>query len=295
MLSILIPVYNFDVRELVYELVKQSENEKNIFEIILIDDKSNNDYKLINRELSENKNVIYIELEKNIGRSKIRNLLAEKAKFNYLIFMDCDSEVVDEKYIKNYIPFCENEILVYGGRVYKNNAPSDNKLYLRWLYGIKREVVASNTRALNPNKSFMTNNFLISKKLFNKIKFDEKITTYGHEDTIFGYELKKRNIKIIHIDNPLIHIGLEDNEHFLRKTKQGIENLKYLSKKFENEDNFFDDIKILKYYKIIKKLRLSFIINIFYSIFKTKIIKNLKSNNPNLQLFDLYKLVLMLS
>ena len=291
MLSILIPVYNFDVRELVYELVKQSENEKNIFEIILIDDKSNNDYKLINRELSENKNVIYIELEKNIGRSKIRNLLAEKAKFNYLIFMDCDSEVVDEKYIKNYIPFCENEILVYGGRVYKNNAPSDNKLYLRWLYGIKREVVASNTRALNPNKSFMTNNFLISKKLFNKIKFDEKITTYGHEDTIFGYELKKRNIKIIHIDNPLIHIGLEDNEHFLRKTKQGIENLKYLSKKFENEDNFFDDIKILKYYKIIKKLRLSFIINIF----KTKIIKNLKSNNPNLQLFDLYKLVLMLS
>lgn len=290
MLSILIPVYNFDVRTLTYDLHNQAENLKIEYEIILLDDKSSADFKSKNQELKKLSNLTYIELPVNVGRSKIRNLLAGKSKFNNLIFMDCDSETENQNYIKNYLPYCKPNTLVYGGRTYKKKPPEDKALYLRWLYGQKREVVNAEIRSQNPNKSFMTNNFLISKQLFEQIKFDETITTYGHEDTIFGYELKKRGVKITHINNPLIHIGLETNEHFLRKTKQGIENLKYLSKKFESEADFFDDVKILKYYKIVKKFRLKFLVKFFFNTFSKLIYRNLKGKNPNLKLFDFYKL-----
>ncbi len=294
MISILIPVYNFDVRKLVYEINKQAKNKKIDFEIILIDDKSKKIFVEKNRELKNLESVIYIELQKNIGRSKIRNLLAEKSKFEYLIFMDCDSEIENDNFIKNYLKFCKNEIIIYGGLNYKKKPPIDKKKYFRWFYGIKREVISSEIRKQNSNKSFKTSNFLIHKNIFNKIKFDEKIKTYGHEDTIFGFELKKQNIKIIHIDNPLIHIGLEDNEIFLEKTKEAIENLKYISNKFSNENELFNDIKILKYYKIIKKLKIKFFIILIFLIFKNLIIKNLKSQKPNLKLFDFYKMYFIL-
>jgi hypothetical protein len=294
MLSILIPVYNFDVRNLVYKLNSQAQKAKICFEIILIDDKSTKKFRLINTELRSLKNIIYFELQINVGRSKIRNLLVEKAKFEYLIFMDCDSDVSDNNYIVNYLNYCKGEVLVYGGRTYEKKPPNDKNKYFRWLYGVKREVVSAEIRKLNANNSFMTNNFLINKNLFNKIKFDEKITTYGHEDTIFGFELKKRNIFIRHINNPLIHIGLEDSEIFLKKTKQGIDNLKYLANKFKYENELFEDIKILKYCRIVKKLKLKFLIIIAYNIFKHLIIKNLNGRKPNLKLFDLYKLASIL-
>ena len=38
---------------------------------------------------------------------------------------------------------------------------------------------------------------MIPKSIFSNIKFDEKISTYGHEDTLFGELLKKSQIKII--------------------------------------------------------------------------------------------------
>ncbi|MBK9012976.1 MAG: hypothetical protein IPM82_02230 [Saprospiraceae bacterium] len=66
----------------------------------------------------------------------------------------------------------------------------------------------------------MTNNFLIPRQLFLEIQFDETLRQYGHEDTLFGMELARRQVPIVHIDNPLEHIGLEPVDVFLRKTEQ---------------------------------------------------------------------------
>jgi glycosyltransferase involved in cell wall biosynthesis len=47
-ISVCIPVYNFDVRELVFSLSKEIENHKLNAEIILIDDASSKDFITIN-------------------------------------------------------------------------------------------------------------------------------------------------------------------------------------------------------------------------------------------------------
>lgn len=295
MLSILIPIYNFDVTELVLSLQKQAIECNIDFEIILMDDASKKKFCDINSKLQNANNIIYIQLTENIGRSKIRNKLAETAKFEYLIFMDCDSEITCTNFIKNYLVYCNSKILVYGGRTYQNDAPADKNLYLRWIYGIKREVKSSEIRKKNPNKSFMTNNFLISKSIFNEIKFNENIRNYGHEDTLFGYELKKKKISIIHIDNPLKHIGLENNSEFLAKTEQGIKNLKLILQLFPIENELEEDIALIKYYHKIKKIHIAWLIKLTYNITKKFIICNLNSKRANLLLFDLFKLYLMLT
>ena len=287
MLSILIPIYNFDVRNFVKELHSQAENESIIFEIILADDASDTNYRELNKELQSLSNTEYIQLNSNIGRSAIRNFLFEKSNCEYLLFADCDSKISNKDFIKKYIEHCKGKVVICGGRTYEEKKPFCSKEFLRWYYGKKRESKTADERNKFPNRSFMTNNYVISKSIHNAVKFDEKISQYGHEDTLFGIELKRKGINIKHINNSLIHIGLEKNTDFISKTKKGIDNLSYLINNY-NYTELYEDIKLLRTYK--KSLSLSFFIILFFNIIKKIIELNLKSRYPLIKLFDFYKL-----
>ncbi|NOZ36138.1 MAG: glycosyltransferase [Chlorobi bacterium] len=287
MLSILIPIYNYDVREFVSQLHNQTMQENIDFEIIIADDASENKYRKKNSELTGLKQVEYIQLEKNIGRSKIRNLLAEKAKYENLLFADCDMLIKNNNFIKSYINIQNSYSVICGGICYQKQEPKDKQLLLRWCYGIKREKKSAKNRSLNPYSSFMSGNFFIRENIFRQIQFNENISKYGHEDTLFGIELQRKNITIAHIDNPLIHNGLEDNNTFINKTKTGIENLIYISKNY-NYPELYKKIKLLR---ISKKLFfLKPLIILTFIISENLILKNLKSKHPILFLFDFYKL-----
>ena len=81
MISILIPTYNYIVYPLVESLTRQAEELGTPCEIIVADDASTNEEcKQANLRIGELPHCTFIELEKNIGRASIRNLLAEKAK-----------------------------------------------------------------------------------------------------------------------------------------------------------------------------------------------------------------------
>jgi hypothetical protein len=286
MLSILIPVYNFDVAKLVNSLNYQAENAKIKYEIILADDCSENKYK--NKELEKLKNALYIELSENYGRSKIRNYLANLAKYDNLIFLDCDMKIISTNFIDKYIKNSDNDV-VCGGHIYNKVKPTKDYLF-HWTYGTKVESKPSHERNINSNNNFQTGNFFIKKRILNAIKFNEQIKEYGHEDTLFGYELKKRSIKISHINNPTEHLGLEKTEVFISKTKKGIENLYRLSKIFQHEKQIFDDIRLLKYFFKLKKMYFCWLLKLSYKIFNKLIYKNLMSNKPSLFFFDLFKL-----
>lgn len=290
MLSVLIPVYNYDVRELVEEIHKQASQERVDFEILVIDDASEQEFREINRQLITLPHVEYLEEDINLGRSKIRNKLAERAIYNNLLYMDCDSGIVNPDYINTYISNIGRSPVIYGGRLYDKTEQVNKPYRLHWLYGIKREQSSAHHRRVEPNRSFQTNNFLINKELLQSIGFNEKITGYGHEDTLFGYELKKRNISIEHIDNPVVHLGLEPGEEFLRKTREGIKNLKRIMRINGNEKRLVRDITILAYYKKIEKFGLNKPVEYFYKRYEHRLRRNLLSNKPNLFVFDLYKL-----
>lgn len=284
MLSILIPVYNFDVCVLVNKLHQQAILTTTPFEIIVMEDASAPEFVAINTVLKTLSNVQYIVLEKNMGRSKIRNHLANLAQYDYLLFMDCDSMPIDDYYIQNYIDKLNPKQLLYGGRCYQSTAPKEQQLYFHWWYGKNREESTAQKRQEHPHHSFMTNNFLIPKAIFQAIKFDESITQYGHEDTLFGIELQKQRTPILHINNPLEHIGLEKNMIFIGKSQQAIQNLCTLYK----NGYLKDEVKLLRFF--VKTTPIHFIIRFVFVLTRPLIEHQLASKQPSLLLFDFYKL-----
>lgn len=290
MLSVLIPVYNFDIRELVKTLSNQASLLNIPFEIIVIDDASDLKFREINQVIASDAGVAYSEEPVNIGRSKIRNKLAARAKFKYLLFLDCDSAVASDQFVANYINNINKAPVIYGGTIYNTGDDLEPQYMLHWLHGIKREQSKAIERNEQPNRSFKTNNFFIEKDILNKVFFNEKIKGYGHEDTLFGYELDKENVTIYHIDNPVVHLGLETSEVFLKKTREGIENLQRIMIVNGNEKRLIKDVTLLSYYKRLKKFRMAAFFRYFFYRMEFRLRKNLLSKRPRLFYFDLYKL-----
>jgi len=286
MLSILIPTYNYNITKLVSELHRQALEATIDFEIIIMEDGSNT-------FLEENKATAdldfcrYIVLEKNIGRSAIRNKLADTAKYEQLIFMDCDAEVSSPDYIQRYAVFFHGEYVVLGGRIYAENIAPQYSLLSK--YGKQRERNnADNLKKRKHRQIFTSPNFLISKSIFNRVRFDESIKGYGHEDTIFGIMLQRENVKFEYIDNPVIHIGIENNQTFVKKTEEALRNLYSLYNSGEYPE-LEKESKILSFYLKLDKEHLTCIVSVGYKIFDSLIKKNLLSARPSLFLFDFYK------
>ncbi len=285
MISICIPVYNFNITSLVNALSHQAKLLHIPYEIIIIDDCSDN-FKIENKSVCKEFN--YIELSKNIGRAKIRNLFLEYAKYNYLLFLDCDSLIENPDFLSNYVEIItKTPSVVCGGRDYDKKRPKRDKM-LSWKYGIARESQPCEIRRKFPNKSFMTNNFLINKNILKKIKFDERIMQYGHEDTLYGFSLKKANIAITHIHNPVINGDIECNAEYLNKTKEGIINLINIINYLDYNTNLINDISLLKFYNKIRKSEK--IIYLSFIVLKPLITFLLTKGYISLHLFDYYKL-----
>ncbi|HQF47812.1 glycosyl transferase [Flavobacterium alvei] len=287
MLSILIPTYNYNVVPLVLELQKQCLECDINFEILVFDDNS----KLCldeNEKINSFENCRFEVLEKNIGRSAIRNLLAKKAKFESLLFLDADTIPIQNHFIKNYISQVnEDEKIIYGGIEYQKEKPKKNQV-LRWKYGNSREALPVKKRQENPYLSFLTLNFLIHKNIFSTVSFNETIPNLRHEDTLFSYNLKQKKIKITHIENPVYHLGLDDFEDAIKKENESILGLKYL---IDHELLPTDYVRLSKIASKIEKLNLNFAFAFFYRITQSIFLKNIASNNPSLLIFDLYRLV----
>jgi glycosyltransferase involved in cell wall biosynthesis len=284
MLSILIPVYNYNVLPLASELIKQCSSCGITFEILFLDDASQ-EFTIENERINLFENASYSILEKNIGRSAIRNLLANKAVYENLLFLDADTMPVYDNFIAKYIATIKNSI-VFGGLLYEKKKPSREQL-LRWIYGKEREALSLSERNKNPSNTALVSNLLIKKEILLRFPFDENLTKYGYEDLLFFAVLKSNEIEIKHIQNPVFHLNLENSNLFLSKTKTALENLFFLSSSNKVSKN---ESKIIDSFELLKKLKLS---SFFYFIFKKserKIELNLLSDKPSLFLFDIYKL-----
>lgn len=287
MLSVLIPTYNHNITRLVTDLHQQAMETYVDFEIIVVEDGST-------LFVNENKTVAdfefcrHIILDKNTGRSAVRNRLADEARYNHLLFIDGDAEVGSEYFVAKYVSFCKEECVVIGGTAYDPNE-SNPQFCLRLAYGRQREARSATERDKN---NFSTFNFLISKSIFNRVRFDESIRGYGHEDMIFGHKLHVLGYEYIQIENPLIHKGLDDNETFLIKTREATRNL-FLLYQTGRYPYLAEESKLLHYFVRVNKVGLTRLFaGIFYQL-QPVLERQLCSTSPSLRIYDLYKLLFM--
>jgi len=293
MISICIPVYNFDVTELVNELIAQANRLQYPIEILLFDDHSHSYFRNRNSQLASHSLVNYLEFDFNIGRSKIRNRLADVAKGQWLLFLDCDVMVDDPNYLKSYIDNLDYAKVICGGRKY-GPKPFRPELQLRWKYGVKRECRSAYARQLNPYSSFISGNFIIEYDTFQRIQFNEELSGYGHEDTLLGLDLKKQKVDVLHIDNPTIHMGLDSNQEFLSKTEEGVKNLTRILQIMPcMRRDIEKSITLLKVFRLLRKIGMLYPLRWVSRVYTPLLRKQLNSSNPSILLMDFYKLTFL--
>lgn len=287
MLSILIPNHNYPVEHLVTSLYKQLQNTKIEWEIRCYEDGSDEDNYLLNKEaLAQIPNLHHSYFKKNIGRAAIRNKLAKDAKYTYLLFIDSDMQCENEGFINEYLKHVNDADAIYGGLSYMAEKP-ENSMLLRWKYGHEREVISVENRNSRPYISLKTCNLFIKKELMCKCPFDERLKKYGHEDTLHAIALSKMQVKIMHIDNPMQHLGLEETDVFLDKSKMAMQNLATM---MDRDEQMLDEINIVRFYKKIKKMKISNLLLFGFFMAEPLVIFFLKSPFPFLFFYDIYKL-----
>ena len=285
-LSILIPVFNWDCTQLIKDLHFQGLTLGIPYEIIIADDCSTNkDLQQKSRLVAEtHENCRYFAVPHNIGRAAIRNFMADQSKYEKLLFLDCDAEVKDKQFLKKYMEASDKASVVCGGLTHPDEIPMKGQ-ELRYLYEKNAAFERSaGFRSQNPYLRFTSFSFLIEREVFMKIRFDESYVRYGYEDVQFGHELEANGVSILHIDNPLAHIGLDDSASYLNKTRQAVQNA------FDHKEGIGDSSKLLTNYNKVRKLGMRWVFRFIWVFFQKSMERNLLGPKPRLKIFSLYKL-----
>lgn len=283
MISILIPTFNDDCRGLAGSLMIQAEAIDDLeWEIIIADDASTNTALVESlSQLNKLEGFRYIRCNTNLGRSAIRNFLAQEARGEWLLFVDAHRVMVSNDYLKTYISATQNAQVICGG--YQALKGPDGNLRYLYEHDAERNNSAS-LRAKHPYQSFNASNFMIRRDIFMQHQFDTRLHKYGYEDVLLGRELALAGIPITHIDAPTGYIEYECNANFVKKAEEAMETL------HQFRDSLQGYSPILT---IANRLQGNLAGAVFRKLFQWKRNawrNNLMSRRPSLLIFKLYKL-----
>ena len=289
MLSILIPTYNHKCVELVFELTRQIEALGIDAEIVVADDGSTDMNVVAENSIIEDiDGCRYIVNVSNIGIAKTRNLLMRSAKYDSMLFLDSDVFPKNDDFLLQYLRHAQDADVIVGGLDYRRGDKAlSNPLRLR--YGVAREVVSPERRALHPYDSFLSSNFMVNRKVADTLRFDETFDRYGHEDTLFGISLKLTGRSIAHIDAPVYHDDTDSSEQYLEKVRVSIQSL------CMHRDELVGCSRLLRTYERMDALHLTGTARRVFRHFKSQMEKNLLSQKPSLFLLNIYKVAYMSS
>lgn len=286
MLSILIPVYNFDYRSLVKDLLQQTRLLSEAWEIVVADDASTqHELTELNAEMAQWEGVRFLPQKQNRGRAAIRNYLAQQARGTWLLLMDCDGRVVSADFLRQYLEATENADVVYGGICHPQALPSE-ECKLRYLYEKRAESRFSvSHRQQHPFKAFRTFCFMIRRDWLLRCPFDETFTDYGYEDVLFGAALDKQGARIRHIDNPLENIDIETNPVFVAKTEEALRTL------HKHQSTLLPHVRLLQTVHRLRSCHMLWAVRLASCLFARPLRHNLCGKHPIVSLFNFYKLI----
>lgn len=282
-LSILIPTYNYNARALVESMLSLAHAEDVDAEVLIGDDGSTRETEWMDK-LCTPEPLRVLRAEKNLGRSAIRNRLAEAARGEWLLFVDCDAEVPSIFSLRRYLSATEHSAIVSGGLCNPVEGPSPGR-ELRWRYEeASKSLFAAERLNRREKVPFRTFSFIIRRDIFLAVRFDETIRHYGYEDVIFGIELERLGHRPYYIDNPLINGDIEPNDVYLSKVETAMQTLRTLGDRMTGYSGILDLANRLT------RLHLAWSVRLLFRLIKKQLRRNLLGSRPNLYLFSFYRL-----
>ena len=225
-LSILIPVYNWDISPLLEKLSGQCDKAgvQERVEIRVIDDGSSE--KFDNAASAEQFTlVMYQEFSVNRGRVAVRNELLGHARGEYILLLDADMLPDHDGFIEKYLSMARDKYeIVCGGISYLQvtEANASNASFYLYKSG-KTEALPAETRNRTPWRYLFTSNVMLSRDVIHSIRFDSRFSGYGYEDIEWAIRLVKTHT-VKHIDNSCTHMGVMDKQQVYKKMRESIEN-----------------------------------------------------------------------
>ena len=287
-LTVIIPTYNFICVPLVQELCRQCRQylSDGHYEILVYDDASTDLSTLTaNRAIHDLPGCTFIENPFNKGRSRLRNQLIRDARFQYILIIDSDAEVCSPSFIQNYMEVIADYDIVIGGiQTSERYRRSDNLLRFRYEMAANRSIRQLDYCNQHPYWHFSTFNAMFHTKVFQQAMYNETITGYGFEDTLLGVELEKAGFRAIHINNPLIHTGIDSTDSFLEKTEESLQNL------FQLYDAIGSYSTLCRWYERLKRWHIHRLMALWHTWAEEWERKHLYGKHPSLRVFNLYKL-----
>lgn len=282
-LSILIPNYNNVCLELVSVLQRQAEPLGIDYEIIVADDASpQKDTVARNEPINALPHCRYIVKSENTGSAATRNYLARESRYRWLLFLDCDIVIPDNRFLARYIED-EHEGVVNGGICIADDERLRHNL--RYLYEKTAEPEhTAEKRQANRYKEFRSTNFLIDRQVFANCPFDERFTRSGYEDVLFGKTLSQRQVNVWHIANPVMMTEFETNADYVSKIERSLRTLHTFRQELRGYS------RILTIADGIHLTAVKALLRLLHRLCGGLIRRNLCGERPCLRLFNIYRM-----
>jgi len=285
MLSICIPVHNYDITSLLRELGTQAAALKVPYEILVQNDCSTS--AIVDDKLLEDNNFLNIHNSgTNLGRHGSRMQLAQRAQQDWLLFLDADVALPTTDFLKNYIVQLNGpNTIIYGGICYEEQKPSAD-ITLRWRYGREREMRSVAQRKNDSTQNVCSASFAITRDLFLQLGQEITQAHYG-QDILFSALLNKHGIVIKQIENPILHLGLENNAVYVKKSIEAI----HTTSTFTKQERIPADFRPVQ--RAYLKLMHFKMIGLFMMVMKCAekgLTRKLESGSGSLIYLDLLKL-----
>jgi GT2 family glycosyltransferase len=200
-------ILNYNTKDLTIECINSlvgqyaQEFEKEQFEIVLVDNGSLDDSLVAIKKLKV-PGLKIVESKENLGFSKGCNLGVKNAKGEYLLFLNSDTEIKDQGFIKmlDYIKKNEN-IGILGGALKNENGTSQSsagKFYnlfnlFLMLIGLERLGFLRESPKIVKQVDWVSGACLmIKRQVFEKVgEFEKELFMYG-EDMELCFRAKKK-------------------------------------------------------------------------------------------------------
>lgn len=213
--------------------IKNSTEKK--FNIVIIDDNSNDETKYLNnnklKKILKIKNQIrIIHSDKQLMMVRARNLGAKIAKTKYILFID-DDNIIEKNMVKILLNFIKiyNDVGMVGPFMYYGTG----ELYMSYqkfnfYTGKTTGVIIKNNGKDYYESDGIPNVFLIKKEIFEKIGyFDEKILqTFTEMD--FGFKIKKAGYRCCMLKDARTYHNVYYKDNFTSRGLGG----KYIQKSY---------------------------------------------------------------
>lgn len=283
-LSVLIPTYRYDPRPLVKSLQAILPAEA---EILVGDDCSPEDDTCTSDwldALSHTAGVRLVRHSQNRGAAAMRNTLACEASGDYLLYLDSDGLPLRSSFIDTYLRLLPTDAILCGS-ICQSPSQLTPDVSLRYKYETAAERrFTAQRRNKNPYQHFRTFNFVIPRRLALQFPFDETVRLSGYEDTLAGRRFEEAGVRILHIENPFLNIGLEKNDVFLQKTERQLRTLHEKARELQGYSS------LLSAYGVLRRLHLAGAMKALHTWLQKFERRNLLSSQPSIWVFQLYKL-----